>query len=82
MTFQTVSSLLSCPMCDTPKKKAAVIPSSDSFVSMYAGAPEAASGVSGQKLASISPASHLAYGKPAYRWAGAMPAQDPYPTHY
>ena len=84
MTFQTLTnSLLSCPMCDAPKKKVFVRPSSDSFVDMYSGSPAAAQtkGASMQ-LAANADASRPVYGHPTSRWAGAKKAFNPYPKNY
>ena len=77
MTFQTVSSLLSCPMCDEPKKKQMVAPSSDAFVNMYT--KYSVSSASPTQLAAIAKANGPVYGHPASRWANAKQAYNPYP---
>ncbi len=78
MTFQTVSSLLSCPMCDEPKKKQMVVPSSDAFVNMYTKYSSSSASPT-QLAASAKDPSRPVYGHPASRWANGKQAYNPYP---
>ncbi len=79
MTFQTVSSLLSCPMCDEPKKKQIVAPSSDAFVNMYTKYSSSSASTQLAASAEAKNPSRPVYGHPASRWANAKQAYNPYP---
>ncbi len=84
MTFKTVAELLSCPMCETPKKNATLAPSSDDFVQMYSGHDNAALGDARARTTTQQlMGSRLVYGHSASRSsATAKKAYNPYPKHF